>query len=267
MLTIYYEDITMQTVTSSQQFQGQNIFISGGSSGIGLAAAKNFLERGAKRVYISGRDLGKLQRAQAELGERVVSIHADLTKMEDIQATATMMQQQGESLDVLFANAGIAENNTLGVTSEAQFDATFDTNVKGLFFTVQSLLPMMKNEGSIILNASVAANKGMPNLSLYSASKAAVRSFARTWCNELKDKKIRVNTISPGVTSTPILKNGLKMTEESLQGFKQYLTEAVPLGRMAQAEEIANVVCFLAASDARYINGIELCVDGGFTQI
>lgn len=250
---------------NTKAFYAKTIFISGGSSGIGLASAKHFIDNGAAHVYICGRDQNKLAQVKQSLGERVSVLQADLSQVDSI---ARMAQQLIDvKIDVLFANAGVAENNVLGDTTEAQFDASFDTNVKGIFFTVQSLLPKMVDGGNIILNASVASNKGMNYLSVYSATKAAVRSFARTWCNDLKGRKIRVNTISPGVTETPILQTGLKMNEESLAGLKQFLGEAVPAGRIAAAEEIAHAVGFLASDAASFVNGVELCVDGGFTQI
>lgn len=252
---------------SINEFSGKTVLVTGGSSGIGLASAKAMLQRGAKHVFINGRDQSKLDRVKEELGEAVTVIQADLSKVIQIQAMAKTIQNTGLQIDVLFANAGIAENNEILSTSEEQFDATFDTNVKAVFFTVQAMLPLMRDGGNIILNASVASNKGMNFLSLYSASKAAVRSFARTWCNDLKERKIRVNAISPGVTATPILKTGLKMSDEYLEEFKTFLATAVPTGRMADAEEIANAVCFLASDQASFVNGIELCVDGGFTQI
>lgn len=251
----------------SKVFENQTILITGGNSGIGLASVQAFLDQGAKRVYITGRDKKKLMQVQEQLGERIIGIEADAAQLEQIKQLKDHIKINQDQLDVVFVNAGIAENNSLGETSEEQFDASFDINVKGVFFTVQTLLPLIKQGGNIILNASVASNKGMPNLSVYSASKAAVRSFARTWCNELKDRKIRVNTISPGVTKTPILQTGLKMTEENMTEFSNYMSVATPAGRMADASEIAAAVTFLASNAASYVNGIELSVDGGFTQI
>lgn len=251
----------------NQTFLHQSILITGGTSGIGLASAQAFLRQGAKCVYVTGRDSHKLAQAREILGDRAVVVQADVSQLSDIEALRSTIEKKGDQLDVIFANAGIAENNVLGSTNEAQFDASFDTNVKGIFFTVQTLLPLINQGGKIILNASVASNKGMANLSVYSATKAAVRSFARTWCNDLKDKKIRVNTISPGVTHTPILQTGLKMTAAHIEELSNYLKVAVPTGRMAEVEEIANAVLFLASDAASFVNGIELCVDGGFTQI
>lgn len=251
----------------TQEFQDQSILITGGTSGIGLASAQAFLQKGAKCVYITGRDSQKLAHAQKLLGSKAVAIQADVAQLGEIDIVRRTIEQRGDQLDVVFANAGIAENNVIGDTSEQQFDAMFDTNVKGLFFTVQSVLPLIRQGGNIILNASVAANKGMANLSVYSASKAAVRSFSRTWCNDLKERKIRVNTISPGVTSTPILQTGLQMTDVQISELTNYLSAAAPAARMAQAEEIAAAVVFLASPSASFVNGVELSVDGGFAQI
>ncbi|MCX7218313.1 MAG: SDR family oxidoreductase [Burkholderiales bacterium] len=248
-------------------FNNKTILVTGASSGIGFAAAQAYLEQGAKRVYIIGRNAQKLELAQAQLGERAVALVADVGNLAQLEQMAGKIRHNGDTLDVLFANAGIAENNLIGSTTEAAFDATFDTNVKGVFFTVQTVLPLMNLGSSIVLNASVAANKGMQNLSLYSASKAAVRSFARTWCNDLKAQKIRVNTVSPGVTLTPILEIGLKMTAAQIAELALYLQDAVPAGRLADVKEIAAAVLFLSSDAASFVNGVELCVDGGYTQI
>ncbi|WP_348946527.1 SDR family oxidoreductase [Chitinibacter sp. FCG-7] len=196
-----------------------------------------------------------------------LALRTDVADLAQIEQLKTAILERGDRLDVIFANAGVAHNNSLGTTHEADFSRIFDSNVKGVFFTVQTLLPLLNDGGSIVLNASVASNKGMPNLSLYSASKAAVRSFARSWANDLKNQQIRVNAISPGVTRTPIMENGLKMSEEQIAQFAAYLVDAAPAGRMAHTDEIAAAVLFLASAAASYINGIELSVDGGFTQI
>lgn len=251
----------------TQEFQHQTILITGGTSGIGLASAQAFLQKGAKRVYITGRDSQKLDYAQKLLGSKVIAIQADVAQLREIEIVKRAIEQRDDQLDVVFANAGIALSNVFGDTSEQQFDAMFDINVKGIFFTVQNVLPLLKDGGNIILNASIAANKGMANLSVYSASKAAVRSFARTWCVDLKEKRIRVNTISPGVTNTPILQTGLQMTQTHIAELSNFLSTVVPTARMAQAEEIAAAVVFLASPAASFVNGVELCIDGGFAQI
>lgn len=254
-------------MNSTQIFHNKIVLITGASSGIGLASAKAFLEQGAKRVYMTGRDAHKLATAVDALGKNAVGITADVAELAQIEQLKTSIAERGDRLDVIFANAGVAHNNSLGATHEADFSRIFDTNVKGVFFTVQTLLPLLNDGANIVLNASVASNKGMPNLSLYSASKAAVRSLARSWANDLKNRQIRVNAISPGVTRTPIMENGLKMSEEQIAQFSSYLVDAAPAGRMAQTDEIAAAVVFLASAAASYINGIELSVDGGFTQI
>lgn len=252
---------------TSNDFNDQVIVVTGGSSGIGLASAQAFLNAGAKRVYITGRSQARLEQAREILGNKVIPITADVASISDLQALHDKITQQGDKIDVLFANAGIANHNQFGNTTEVEFANTFDTNVKGLFFTVQSLLPLMKPASAIVLNASIAASMGMPNLSLYNASKAAVRSFARSWSNDLKDRQIRVNTISPGVTRTPIMENGLGMKEEDIANFSAYLAGAAPAGRMGRPEEIAAAVLFLASRAASYVNGVELCADGGLSQV
>ncbi|MBI3731298.1 MAG: SDR family oxidoreductase [Burkholderiales bacterium] len=252
---------------TSIDFNDQVIVVTGGSSGIGLASAQAFINAGAKRIYITGRSKTKLEQAREILGNKVIPITADVARISDLQALHDKIAANGDQIDVLFANAGIANHNQFGNTTEVEFSTTFDTNVKGLFFTVQSLLPLMKPASAIVLNASIAASKGMPNLSLYNASKAAVRSFARSWANDLKDRQIRVNTISPGVTRTPIMENGLGMKEEDIANFSAYLADAAPAGRMGRPEEIAAAVLFLASKTASYVNGVELCADGGLSQV
>lgn len=246
--------------------QNDSILITGGSSGIGLATAKLFLLDGAD-VFITGRDIQRLQNVKKELGDKLTIIQSDVSKMEDITRVLETIKKQKGYLTTIFANAGIAQGNIFGETSNQQFDSIFDINVKGMFFTVQTLLPLLKEGSSIVLNASIVANKGMPNLSLYNASKSAVRSFSRSWANDLKKYNIRVNTISPGITETPILKNSLQMNSNDIDNVKNMLKETSPIGRMGTPEEIANAVYFLASEKASYINGVELSVDGGFAQI
>ncbi|MBM5571129.1 MULTISPECIES: SDR family NAD(P)-dependent oxidoreductase [Deefgea] len=254
-------------MNSAQSFHNKVILVTGASSGIGFASAQAFLAQGARRVYMTGRDASKLATAVATLGENAIGVVADVADLAQIEYLKTAITERGDTLDIIFANAGVAHHNIMGTSSEADFNTIFDINVKGVFFTVQTLLPLLNHGGNIVLNASVASSKGLPNLSLYSASKAAVRSFARSWANDLKGQQIRVNAISPGVTRTPIMENGLQMNEEQIAQFAAYLVDAAPAGRMAQTDEIAAAVLFLASSAASYINGIELSVDGGFTQI
>ena len=248
-------------------FENRIALVTGAASGIGLATARALLAAGARRVYLVGRNADRLAGAAYALGERAVALQADVSVLGDLERLRDSIAERGDQLDLLFANAGVAMNNQFGATGEALFDATFDTNVRGVFFTVQTLLPVLKDGSSIVLNASVAGIKGMPNLSVYSASKAAVRSFARTWAVDLKPRAIRVNTISPGVTRTPILSTGLGMDAAAIAGTEAFLAVTAPSGRMAEAAEIAGAVLFLASSAASYVNGIELCVDGGLAQI
>lgn len=240
--------------------------ISGGSTGIGLALAKRLTEEGTK-VYITGRTQATLDKAAAELGPKVVAVRADAASLADSRKLFETISAAGEKLDAVFANAGIAERNTYGETSEQEFDKTFDINVKGVFFFVQTMLPLIRDGGSIVITSSIVGNKGMPDLSLYNASKAAVRSFARSWANDLKSRKIRVNAVSPGVTRTPIFETGLKMDAQAIAGFETYVQDAAPLARMADPDEIASVMSFLASPEASYVTGVELSVDGGLAQV
>jgi NAD(P)-dependent dehydrogenase (short-subunit alcohol dehydrogenase family) len=251
----------------SMKFSNQVAVVTGGSTGIGLAIAKALLNEGAKRVYITGRSAKSLDAAASILGPAAVAVVSDVAQQEDLNKLKSEIESRSDQVDALFANAGIAETNQLGATSEDEFAKTFDINVKGVFFTVQTLLPLLKEGSAVVLTASIVASKGMPNLSLYSASKAAVRSFARSWANDLRSRKIRVNALSPGYTRTPIMENGLKLSEEQIAGLYEHAKETVPLGYVAQPDEIASAALFLASSEAGYINGVELMVDGGLTQI
>ncbi|MHB1655279.1 MAG: SDR family oxidoreductase [Burkholderiales bacterium] len=251
----------------ASRFINQVAVVTGGSTGIGYAIARALLNEGARRVYITGRTSRSLDLAIAELGNGAVSVVSDVANISDLKLLKNEIERHGDQLDVIIANAGVAENNTFDVTSEAEFDKTFDINVKGVFFTVQVLLPLLKPGASVVLTSSIAGNKGMPNLSLYNASKAAVRSFARSWATDLKSRKIRVNALSPGLTRTPILENGLKMNAAQIEALQDYAKEAVPSGYIAQPDEIAAAAIFLASHEACYVNGIEFCVDGGFSQV
>ncbi len=248
-------------------FNGKNIFITGGSTGIGLESAIKFAQLGANKVFITGRNENTLNTAKELIGKNAEIIIADVGTDAGIKAMVDKVAAGGIKLDVVFANAGIAENNTFGETTNDEFDKTFDINVKGVFFTVQELLPLTSDGASIILTASIVSHKGMANLSLYNASKAAVRSFARSFATDLKARNIRVNALSPGATLTPIMQNGLKMDTAALEGFKQYISQAAPSGRVATPDEIADVAVFLASDTSSYINGIELDVDGGLAQV
>lgn len=249
-----------------KDFKNKKVVITGGTSGIGLATAKKFLEAGAE-VLITGRNQQKLEKIKDQLGKNVIVLQSDVSDMSDIDKLTDKISELWLKFDVLFANAGIAVNNTMGSTSEEMFSNTFNINVRGVFFCVEKLLPLINDGGTIVLTSSIVGNKGMPNLSLYNASKAAVRSFSRSWANDLKLRNIRVNTVSPGVTETPIFKSGLDMSDEEINGFKDFLKESSPIGRMGKPEEIADSVLFLSSNKASYINGIELSVDGGLAQV
>lgn len=248
------------------RFTNQIAVVTGGSTGIGLATARQLIAEGAK-VYITGRSAKTLEQAAHDLGPKAVPVMSDVSSLESLKDLAAQIGRAGDKIDFLVANAGIAEYNALGNSSEAEFDKTFGINVKGVFFTVQSLLPHIKDGAAIVLTASVVAHKGMAGLSFYNASKAAVRSFARTFANDLKERKIRVNAVSPGLTRTPILENGLKLTSEQIAGLGQYVADTAPAGRVADPAEIASAILYLGSAAASYVNGAELSVDGGFTQV
>ena len=245
----------------SQKLSGKVALVTGGSSGIGLATAKLFVAEGAY-VFITGRRQTELDAAVDEIGKNVIGIQSDVSNLADLDRLyATIGQQQGR-LDVLFANAGIGEFIPLGAITEEHFDKIFDTNVKGLLFTVQKALPLMPDGASIVLNASIASFTGNPAFSVYGATKAAIRSFARNWILDLKDRQIRVNAVSPGTIPTPAY-NLLGLGKE----FQEMVANNTPLGRVGTPDEIAKAVVFLASDDSSFVNGIELCVDGGLAQI
>ena len=247
------------------KLEGKIAVITGGNSGIGLATAKRFVSEGAY-VFISGRRQKELDLALSEIGKNVTAILSDVSNLADLDRLYNTVKDQKGHLDILFANAGIAQFAPLGEISEEHFDNIFRINVKGLLFTVQKALPLFQNGGSIILNASIGSSKGFEETSVYSATKAAVRSFARTWTGDLRHRKIRVNAISPGPIDTPIFSNVLQ-NEEQIDQFKKNIVNTVPMGRMGSPDEVAKVVSFLASDDSSYITGIELFVDGGLAQI
>jgi NAD(P)-dependent dehydrogenase (short-subunit alcohol dehydrogenase family) len=239
--------------------------ITGGSTGMGLATAKRFVQEGADRVFITGRRKEALDKAVTEIGDKATGIPGDVGSLNDIDRLYESVKQGGQKIDVVFANAGIAQLAPFGSVDERFYDLHFDTNVKGLFFTVQKSLPMLNDGASIILTASIATVKGFSSISVYSATKAAIRSFARTWTNELRDRRIRVNAISPGHIDTPIFEGWQQ--GDALTKMKDDLAKSVPLGRLGDPDEIAKAVAFLASDEASYISGIELFVDGGVAQI
>ena len=247
------------------KLEGKIALITGGNSGIGLATAKEFVNEGAY-VFITGRRDPELTTAVKEIGRNVNGIRGDVSKLGDLDRLFAQIQREKGQLDVLFANAGVAKYAPLGKITEEHYDSIFDVNVKGLLFTVQKALPLMPDGGSIILNASIVASKGLPANSVYSATKASVRSFARTWTTDLKDRHIRVNAVSPGPILTPGLHDLVGSTGAGEQRLKM-LSSTVPLGRLGAPTEIAKAVVFLASDDSSYITGTELFVDGGMAQV
>jgi NAD(P)-dependent dehydrogenase (short-subunit alcohol dehydrogenase family) len=240
--------------------------ITGGSSGIGLATAKRFVDEGAY-VFITGRRQGELETAVGQIGKNVTAVQSDVSNMVDLDKLYAAVKKQKGKLDIVFANAGTGSFAPLGKISEEHFDKQFGVNVKGLLFTVQKALPLLQEGASIVLNASIVSATGSPAFSVYSATKAAVRSFARTWSVDLKERKIRVNAISPGIIPTPGYNTSLGMTQEEVDQYVQRSLGDIPLDRAGTADEIAKAVLFLASDDSSYVTGIELFVDGGLAQI
>jgi NAD(P)-dependent dehydrogenase (short-subunit alcohol dehydrogenase family) len=251
--------------TMTNRFNNKVVVVTGGSSGIGLAAAKAFADEGAS-VFITGRRQEALDSAVRQIGGRVTAVRGDMADLADIDRLYDAVQQKHAQIDVLFANAGGGEMVALGEITEEHYRSTFDTNVKGVLFTVQKALPLLKDGASVILTSSTTSISGTPAFSVYSATKAAVRNFARNWMLDLKDRHIRVNAISPGLTDTAGL-DELFGGGNQAQGTRDYLASLIPAGRVGQPEEIAKAVLFLASDDASFINGIELFVDGGQAQI
>ena len=252
----------MQT---SQKLAGKVALITGGTAGIGLATAQRFVAEGAF-VFITGRRQAELDAAVQALGNQSFGIQGDVSKLADLdQVVATIKEQKGR-LDVLFANAGIAEFLPIEVVTEDHYDRQFDINVKGIVFTVQKALPLLPEGAAIVVMSSVVGTKGFGGDSVYSATKAAIRSLARTWTTDLKARKIRVNAVSPGPIETPGL-NSLAGTPEQAEQFKAQMLSIVPMSRMGEADEIAKAVVFLASDDSSYVTGAELFVDGGMGQV
>ena len=247
------------------KLEGKIALVTGGTSGIGLATAKSFVTEGAY-VFITGRRAPELAAAVKEIGSNVTGIQGDVSNLGDLDRLFEQIKREKGKLDIVFANAGTAKYAPLGQITEELYDSTFNTNVKGLLFTVQKALPLIPDGSSIILNASIVASKGLSSNSVYSATKAAVRSFARTWTTDLKVRRIRVNAVSPGSIDTPGLNELLGSSEVGQQRLKM-ISNAVPLGRLGKPEEIAKAVTFLASDDSSYITGAELFVDGGFAQV
>jgi NAD(P)-dependent dehydrogenase (short-subunit alcohol dehydrogenase family) len=247
------------------KLEGKIALVTGGNSGIGLATAKQFVNEGAY-VFITGRREPELDAAVKEIGRNVTGVQGDVSNLADLDRLFTQIEREKGKLDVVFANAGVAKYAAFGKITEQFYDSIFDVNVKGLLFTVQKALPLLPDGASIILNASIAGSKGLPTYSVYSATKAAVRSFARTWTTDLKDRRIRVNAISSGSIDTPAATDLLASSEVGEQRRKMVST-SVPLGRFGRPDEVAKAAVYLASDDSSYITGTELFVDGGIAQV
>ncbi len=248
-----------------KRLEGKVAVVTGGTSGIGLATARRFVEEGA-HIFITGRRKAELDAAVKQIGKQATGVRGDVASLSDLDSLYAEVKRQQGRIDILFANAGTAELAPLGAIAEEHFDKIFSVNVKGLLFSVQKALPLFRDGGSIILNASIVASKGLEASSVYSATKAAVRSFARTWTVDLKGRGIRVNAISPGPIDTPGI-NNLGSTMEQIEEFKKNIVATVPMGRMGDPDEIAKAAVFLASDDSSYVTGVELFVDGGTAQI
>jgi NAD(P)-dependent dehydrogenase (short-subunit alcohol dehydrogenase family) len=247
------------------KLEGKIALITGGNGGIGLATAKRFVSEGAY-VFITGRRKAELDAAAKEIARNVTIVQGDVSKLDDLDRLFAQIKQEKGRLDIVFANAGVAKYAPFGKVTEELYDSIFNINVKGLLFTVQKALPLLPDGASIILNASIVGSKGLAANSVYSATKAAVRSFARTWTTDLKDRRIRVNAVSPGSIDTPGLNDLLASSETGQQRLKM-ISNNVPLGRLGTPDEIANAVLFLASDESSYVTGTEIFVDGGFAQV
>ena len=244
---------------------GKVAVITGGSSGIGLATARRFIKEGAY-VYITGRRQSELDKAKTELGTQVSTVQGDVAELADLDALYKTIAADKRKVDIVVASAGFVEFGFLATATPEHFDKTFNINARGVFFTVQKALPLMNDGGSIILVSSCVHLKGIPQYTVYGATKAALRSWARSWAAELKDRNIRVNCLSPGATDTPIFAGQFK-TKEEAAGAKKAFAGMIPLGRLAEADELASAAYFLASGESSYVTGADLVVDGGWTQL
>lgn len=246
----------------TKRFQNKVVVITGGTDGIGLTTAKSFAAEGA-HVYITGRRLERLNEALEDIGNGAVGVQGDVSDLADLDRLYTQIKRDHGRVDVVFANAGVSESAPIDGIDEDHFDRIFGINVKGMVFTVQKALPLMSAGGTVVLTGSGAGSKGFANLSIYSATKAAVRSFARTWTTDLKSRGIRVNVVSPGMVMTPAMQTYL----QNNAGAEEWMQQAIPFGRLAQTEEIAKAVLFLASDESSFVGGEELLVDGGFVAV
>ena len=247
------------------KLDGKIALITGGSSGIGLATAKRFVAGGAY-VFVTGRREAELNAAVKDIGKNIKALKGDVSNLGNLDGILSVIKQDKGRLDIVFANAGVAKFAALGQITEELYDFHFNINVKGMLFTVQKALPLITNGGSIILASSIVGSKGLGMNSVYAATKAVARSFARTWTTDLKPRRIRVNAISPGSIDTPGL-DGLLASAPAGEERRKIISAATPLGRLGTADEIAKAAVFLASDDASYITGIDLFVDGGFAQV
>jgi NAD(P)-dependent dehydrogenase (short-subunit alcohol dehydrogenase family) len=245
---------------------GKIALVTGGTSGLGLATAKRFIAEGAM-VVVTGRRAAELDAAVKALGASALGVRGDVSILADLDHLFATIREQYGRLDIVFANAGGGAFVALGDITEEHFDKYIGINVKGTLFTVQKALSLMTGGGSIVLNGSMVSVKGVPGFTVYAATKAALRSFARTWAVDLKEKNIRVNVVSPGTVVTPGYKNELGMTDEQVLEFETRAASTTPLGRAGTADEIAKAVVFLASDDSSYVTGADLFVDGGAAQI
>jgi NAD(P)-dependent dehydrogenase (short-subunit alcohol dehydrogenase family) len=250
---------------SHGKLQGKVALITGGNSGIGLATARQFVNEGAA-VFITGRRQPRLTAAVNEIGRQTTSFQGDVSNLDDLDRLFAHIKQEKGKLDIVFANAGVAKYARLGEITEDLYERMFDINVKGMLFTVQKALPLMPDGGSIILASSIVGSKGLAANSVYAATKAVARSFARTWTTDLKHRRIRVNAISPGSIDTPGLSD-LLASSPTGEERRKMIAATTPLGRLGTPDEIAKAAVFLASDDASYITGVELFVDGGFAQV
>jgi NAD(P)-dependent dehydrogenase (short-subunit alcohol dehydrogenase family) len=250
----------------NQTLKGKVALVTGGNSGIGFGAAKSLIQAGAF-VYITGRRQEQLDQALSQLGQNARAIRADVTDKKAMENVAGIIKAEKGSLDIVFANAGGGNPIPLEEVTEDYLDKTYNVNVKGVVFTVQSMLPILKDGSSVILNASITAYMGLKGFGIYAATKAAVRSFARSWTTDLKDRRIRVNALSPGVVPTEGYRTEQGMSEEQVQDYVDSVTTEIPVGRVGTAEDMGNAVVFLSSEASSFISGIELTVDGGQTMV
>lgn len=248
------------------RLNGKIALVTGGSSGMGRATAQQFVAEGAT-VIITGRRQDRLDETVAEIGGAIEGVQSDIANLADLERLRDHIDAKHGRLDVIFANAGGGTLGAFGTVTEADFDRTVATNLKGTFFTVQTLLPLVVDGGSIILNGSISASLGMPAFTVYSATKAAIRSFARTWTTDLSARRIRVNTLAPGTIITPIMVEQAGFTDEQVDAFYTKFAAETPLGRNGDPSEIASVATFLASSESSFVTGVELHVDGGYAQV